>query len=327
MKRVPDDRDGGGRGNGHFLCPVSWKQRQFFNGSVLELSNNSTHHRTLNPENMKKQILPLLATAGALALTSCFQSETVIHLKKDGSGTIVEETSFGEQMKAMMAQMSALGGEGADKAKDPMADMFSEEKAKKKASSLGEGVTFDKVEKVKLGDRDGYRVTYKFADINKVKFDPGDATESMKPPGADGGEDEKAKKSDPITFTYAGGNLAIHMPKPDPKAKKDEGDSKEEEEDPQAAQQEAMMKQMFADMKISVRLTADDGIAKTDASYNSGGTITLMEMDFGKLMKDPAAFKKLQKANPQTPEEIEATLKGVEGIKMESKQEVSATLK
>ncbi|MFD0893164.1 hypothetical protein KBB96_17225 [Luteolibacter ambystomatis] len=277
---------------------------------------------------MKKQILPLLATVGALTLTSCFQSETVIHLKKDGSGTIVEETSFGEQMKTMMAQMSALGGEGADKGKDPMAEMFSEEKGKKKAAALGEGVTFDKVEKVKLGDRDGYRVTYKFADINKVKFDPGDATESMKPPGADGEEEEdKAKKSDPITFTYASGNLTIHMPKPDPKAKKEGDDSKEEEEDPQAAQQEAMMKQMFADMKISVRLTADDGIAKTDATYNSGGTITLMEMDFGKLMKDPTAFKKLQKANPQTPEEIEATLKGVEGIKMESKPEVTATLK
>ncbi|MGC4013160.1 MAG: hypothetical protein QM755_01390 [Luteolibacter sp.] len=274
---------------------------------------------------MKKQILPLLATAGTLCLTSCFQSETVIHLKKDGSGTIVEETSFGEQMKAMMAQMSSIGGEGADK-KDPMAEMFSKEKGEKKAASLGQGVTFDKVEKVTLNGRDGFRMTYKFTDINKVKLDPGDAAESIKSDGSEDG-DEKAKKSDPITFTYAGGNLAIHMPKPDPAAKKDAGDEKDDAEDPQAAQQEAMMKQMFADMKISVRLTADDGIAKTDATYNSGGTITLMEMDFGKLMKDPAAFKKLQKANPQTPEEIEATLKGVEGVKMESKQEVSATLK
>ncbi|BCU76358.1 hypothetical protein [Luteolibacter sp. LG18] len=274
---------------------------------------------------MKKLILPLLALATALGLTSCFQSETVIHLKKDGSGTIVEETFLGEQMKAMMAQMSAIGGgEGDAKAKDPLADSFSEEKAKAKAASLGEGVSLDKVEKVNANGKDGYRVTYKFTDINKVKFDPGDATDSMKPPGADEGE---KKKSDPITFAYAGGKLTIKMPKPEGKKDKPEAKEGEGEDDAQDAQQEAMMKQMFADMKITVKLTADGGIEKTDATHASGDSITLMEMDFGKLMKDPTAFKKLQKANPETPEEIEQTLKGVDGIKMESKPEVTATLK
>lgn len=275
---------------------------------------------------MKRFLLSALALAAALGLTSCFQSETVVHLKKDGSGTVVEETFIGEQMKAMMAQMSALGGEGEDAKKDPLADMFNEEKAKAKIASMGEGVTFDKVEKVKVGGKDGYRVTYKFADINKLKLNPGDAAETMKPEGADAEEDEKAKKADPITFAYAGGKLAIKMPKPEAKPKA-EGEKAEGEEAAGDPQQEAMMKQMFSDMKVSVKLVADDGIAETNASHSKDNAITLMEMDFGKLIQNPEAFKKLQKENPETPEEFEKLFKGVEGIKYETKPEVNVTLK
>lgn len=61
---------------------------------------------------MKRLLLPALAAAAALSLSSCFQSETVIHLNKDGSGTIVETNTVGAQMIAMMGQMAGLGGEG-----------------------------------------------------------------------------------------------------------------------------------------------------------------------------------------------------------------------
>ena len=37
----------------------------------------------------------------ALVLSSCYQSETTIHLKKDGSGTLVEENRFSDQALKM----------------------------------------------------------------------------------------------------------------------------------------------------------------------------------------------------------------------------------
>lgn len=272
---------------------------------------------------MKKLLLPLLAAATALGLTSCFQSETVIHLNKDGSGTIVEETTLGAQAVAMMSQMSAMGGEEKDQ-KDPLADMFSEDKAKTKATSMGEGVIFEKSEKIDAGGKKGARVTYKFADINKVKFKPGDAVSDMKPAGIEEANPSE-KKEEPVTFTYADGKLVIHLPQPKP------GD-KPKVEQPEAnamadAQQEAMMKQMFSDMKVAVKLMAQGGIASTDATHTSGDTITLMEMDFGKVVQTPGALKKLQAAQPETPDDFEKALKGIDGIKVETKPEVTVTLK
>ena len=273
---------------------------------------------------MKKLLSPLLAIASALGLASCFQSETVIHLNKDGSGTIVEETTFGAQAQAMMGQMSAMGGEEGGDKKDPLDGMFSEEKAKTKAGSLGEGVTFEKSEKIDAGGKKGARTTFKFADINKLKFKPGDAMNDMKQ-SPDMGEQPDKPKEEPVTFTYSGGKLVVHMPQP--KA----GDKPKKPEMPESAemeaQQEAMMKQMFADMKVAVRIKADGGIASSDATHTDGDTVTLMEMDFGKVMKTPGAFKKMAAAQPETPEEMEAALKGIEGIKMETKREVTISLK
>ena len=52
-----------------------------------------------------------------------------------------------------------------------------------------------------------------------------------------------------------------------------------------------MMKQMFTDMKVSIKLVAESGIAETNATHNDGDTITLMEMDMGKLMENPRTSK------------------------------------
>ncbi|HEY8961078.1 MAG TPA: hypothetical protein VIM57_02670, partial [Luteolibacter sp.] len=223
---------------------------------------------------------------------------------------------------AMMSQMSAMGGEEKDQ-KDPLADMFSEDKAKTKATSLGEGVVFEKSEKIDAGGKKGARVTYKFADINKLKFKPGDAVSDMKPAGVEEANASQ-KKEEPVTFTYAEGKLVIHLPQPKP------GDKPKVEPEPNEeanAQQEAMMKQMFADMKVSVKLMADGGIASTDATHTAGNAITLMEMDFGKVVQTPGALKKLQAAQPESPEDFEKALKGIDGIKVETKPEVTVTLK
>src|SRR5690606_17497927 len=109
---------------------------------------------------------------------------------------------------------------------------------------------------------DGYRVTYKFSDINKLRLDPGDATQSMKPPGMP----EPEKKSEPVTFTFADGKLKIHMPKPefDKKEETAAAEIPEITEDDTANPQMEAMKKMFSDMKMSIRVVAEDGIAETD---------------------------------------------------------------
>lgn len=267
---------------------------------------------------MKRIFLSLTSLLVALVLPGCLQSETTVHLNKDGSGTLVEQTTFGQQMSAMFAQMSAMGGEfGADK--DPLAAMFSEEKAKARAKSLGEGVTFEKSEPVSNAGAKGARVSYRFADINKLKLAPGEGMKDLSPAGGEAPDSPKAK---PIGFNYAGGKLTVTMPdqeKPEVPA----GAEAAKQEMEQNPEMESMMKQMLGDMKVSIKLVVEPGIAETDATYRDGKTVTLMEMEMGKVLEKPDAFKKLQNADQNDPTAAMEALKGLDGVKMETKKVVT----
>jgi hypothetical protein len=278
--------------------------------------------------NLKKPLVTLLAAASALALSACFQHETTIHLKKDGSGTLVEETRMSGQMLEMMSQFA--GGFGGDDAKpqDPLKDMLSEDKAKERAAALGEGVTLEKIEPVTVGTSKGARATYRFADINKLRISTEDSMNQMSKP--DGLPDEakpKAADRKPIVFIYNDGLLTIR-PNADKTEEKpaaaDKSEAAKELEDPQAM---AMMKQMFTDMKVSIKLVAESGIAETNATHRDGDTITLMEMDMNKLMEKPENFKKFGEIDQQNPAAAMEALKGIDGVKAEVKPEVTVKLK
>ena len=194
--------------------------------------------------------VPLAAMAAGLS--SCIEINETVNLKKDGSGTITEETLMGAQMSAMMDQLAALGG-GAGGG----GDMFSEEAAKKRAALLGKGVTVAKVEKLDKDGRKGGRVTFSFTDINTVTLSLADGAaglSAMAPEGAAEVE-EKAKDADPVTFTYKEGVLTINTPMPTKeeidKAKEGSTDALPKdaaEGGPEAAQMQAMAMQMMQEL-------------------------------------------------------------------------------
>ncbi len=265
-----------------------------------------------------KRIFLILSSIGALLLQSCLQNEVTITLNKDGSGTLVEETTFGEQVLTMLAQFGALGG-----GEDPLADLISEEKAKERAAALGEGVTFEKAEAVERGKNKGGRVTYRFADINAIRISPGDGMKSMSPGGDLGAAAEDAQK--PITFQYGDGKLTIKMPRPE---KEDlPGDTVDIADGLANPQMEAMIKEMFADMKVSMKLVIEPGIGETNATHRDGNTITLMELEFGELLKNDDTLKKLTQIDQSDPTAALAMLKVVDGVKFEVNEEVTVTFK
>ena len=272
---------------------------------------------------MKKPLLALTSALTALVLPGCLQSETTIHLNKDGSGTLVEETRLGAQMLGMIEQMSALGG-GEAKA-DPLAEMCSEDKAKARASKLGEGVVFTKSETVSKDGAKGARVTYTFKDINQLKVSPGDGMKDMSPAGA---APPAAEKTEPIAFSYADGKLTVKMPPQDEDAKEKAGAADADEAlDMDNPQTEAMMKQMLGDMKMSLKLVIEPGIAESNATHADGNTITLMEMEMGKLLEKPENMKKLAKMSQKEPTASMEALKGIDGVKFEAKEEITVKLK
>jgi len=276
---------------------------------------------------MKRISLFLSAALAALSLTSCLQNETTIHLNKDGSGTLVEETTLGAQMMAMMEQMASFGGGGGDAKKDPLADMFSEEKAKAKAAKLGEGVTLEKNEAIEKKGNKGARATYHFADINKLKISTSDGMKDMSPMGAMGAGAPAATVVKPINFKYAGGTLTIVMPEPEKPAAADDAKVDVKEKEEPGEQEIAMMKQMMGDMKMSLKLVIEPGIAETDATFRDDKTITLMEMEMGKLFENPDAMKKFGKVDKQDPAAAMELMKSIPGIKFEAKKEVTVKVK
>ena len=51
-------------------------------------------------------------------------------------------------------------------------------------------------------------------------------------------------------------------------------------------------------MKMTSKLTAASGIAKTDASYHSGDTVTLYEMNFDEILANPESLKEMKDSYP-----------------------------
>lgn len=269
---------------------------------------------------MKRLLLATASSLIALVLPGCLQSETTIHLSKDGSGTLVEQTTIGPRMLAMLQEMASLGGAAAQ---DPVTEMFPVEKARAKAATMGEGVTFEKSEPLDLKGNKGVRTTYRFADINKLRIATGDALTNMSPKGD---QVRAASKQEPVSFALAGGTLTMTLPDPEKNAAAAARPPATPEED---LQMEEFMKEMLGDMKVSMKLVIEPGIAETDATYRHAdtNTITLVDMEMGKLLENPETLKKLNAAPKDNPAAAMELLKGFDGVKVETKKVVTVKLK
>lgn len=272
---------------------------------------------------MKKFTYYLVTVLASFLFSSCLDSETTIHLEKDGSGTIVEKTAFGVRAVAMLKEISDAGKPGD---KDPLVDMFSEEKAKARAALLGEGVTYEQTSTVAKSGVKIVEITYHFTDINKVRIVPGSSTGESSPDPKEESIVGKKAPAQPLTFSYADSTLELTMPKQEKPAKgSDDGETADLSG--MGNKEKAMMKELYGDMKMSFKLVVNSGIVESDASYREGNMITLVSMDMAKVFNNPESFKKLQSTNEADPLATIESLKEFDGIKLESKSKVTVKLK
>ena len=279
-----------------------------------------------------------------LCLVGCIQVDTVVKLKPDGSGTIEETVlmskEFVKQMEMMVTQMAAeLGAEEKEGETAKGFDMFNEDELKEKASALGEGVTYVSGKKVVTGEAEGFHATYAFTDINKLKLNQ---NPSDKAPSEAGGPAPGAKgeKKELIMFQFTKGppaTLIVKMPsqkpadKPAVTEKPAVSEEPEPEEDEGMEEQDAaaaeMMKQMFKGMKIAIAIEVEGSIVETNATHREGSRVTLMEIDFGKLIADVEKFEKFAERQPETIEEVKSLMKDLPGIKVELNEQVMIKFK
>jgi hypothetical protein len=217
----------------------------------------------------------------------------VIDLKPDGSGTIVQETGLTSQALAMIKGFGAAnqqqGGE-----KPP--EIFGEEQARKAADAMG--VTFVSGEPFSGNGMEGYRARFSFTDITKVKMSMDQSAAQLTTPDA-------KPKEPPFSFTFdkkpASSLLTIQLadaamggPKllPEMPGAGAGGDA----DKAQAAQALGMMKMMMSGLFVDVSMNVNGKIVNSTAPYVEGSRVTLMQIDFDKLMADAASLEKLQAA-------------------------------
>ena len=260
-------------------------------------------------------------------LSACLQQEKVIKLKTDGSGTVEETMVMSKEVIAQMKQMTdglgaLLQGKGKTDGGGTPFQVLDEKKLRDAAERMGDGVTFVSAKPLTTPTGEGYTAVYAFTDINKLKIDEN--------PGANlpGGDNPAMKmankgKKEPVKFEFTKGapaSLTVKMPQPKP------GDLPKERPQKSPGGEEMalmMMQQMFKDMKVSLAIEVAGRIVQTNAEYKDAARVTLMEMDFNKVLANPEKLKALGQAQPKTIEEAKALVKGTEGIKAETQPVVT----
>jgi hypothetical protein len=267
-----------------------------------------------------------LAALAAAAVSGCIQSSTIIKMKPDGSGTIEETMTMSAEA---VAQFSALAAMGDDKdktaGKGGLDDLFSDKDARAAAGKMGQGVTFVSSQKIDTPDRKGLKAIYSFTDIRKLSL------EEMHAPtvssDAAGLSSTPQAKDPPMTFDFKqlpGGNalLTILQPGVDKAIKSPDttASSKDAADSKMAAQGIEMMKTFMKGLKIDVAIQVPR-LVKTNSPYVEGGTVTLLSMDFDKVLADPNALERVNGA--KTLADTKAALKDFKGIKINLEPQVT----
>ncbi len=260
------------------------------------------------------KISSLLLAAVALMLASCLEIKSTVIVNKDGTATIEESMLMGAQLAAMMQG----GGGPSDQLKGLTMDKA---KAEARAKKLGEGVTVKSHEEIKTPDgKSGTKVVFAVADLSKLKYVPFEPEQPGKP----------ASAKEPMTFALSGSTLTISNPEAD---KKQGGDADKPKKTPEEIammkSQLGMMKPMFAGMRMAVEVKGANGIASSDATNFSAGTISYLDLQFDKLMDNADAFGSVMESADSGLSMADAAAKfnKVEGLKIEGKKVVKAELK
>jgi hypothetical protein len=237
------------------------------------------------------QALALVLAASCVILSAgCLRSTTVIDLRPDGGGTIVQEVGLTTQALEMLK-----GFGGANQQGDKPVEIFGEEQARKTAEGMG--VTFVSGEPIKANGMEGYRAKFSFTDITKVKMNIEQGTSQLASPDA-------KPKEPPFSFAFdkkaASSLLTIQIAddaKGNPKLLPElpGGGMGGDAEKAQTAQALAMMKMMMAGLFVDVSMNVNGKILNSTMPYD-GSHVTLMQIDFDKLMADSAAIERLQAA-------------------------------
>jgi hypothetical protein len=256
-------------------------------------------HRVLMRISRASLILVL-----GLTSTACFQVDTLVRLRADGSGTIEQRVLFTAAALDQMKQLGSLGGNGAD------FDPLSEDNAKAMAADLGPGVSYVSSTPLKTPEGEGRTMIYAFKDIRQVQV-------SQQPPGADALGGSRGFGFALARQPNSNVVLTIHMPPSGGLPGAGPGGTPPLP----SPDQMTFVKQLLAGAHVAIAVEPAGRLVKTNSPYVDGNRVTLLDLDLDRLLGDDATLAKLQAAKDSA--DAQAILAGVPGIKIVTGQDIS----
>jgi hypothetical protein len=262
---------------------------------------------------MRRLATALVALAAALS-TACFQSEVVIKVKADGTGTIEQTNLADKQMVGMAAGMArqAVKESGTDASRAPnldnIGDLFDEAKLREQASTFGLGVRFVSSEPLTRGGLSGVHATYAFDDVRLLAMNNGQGAAGPMPPLKLRFElDRSTDGTSTLRMRFPNATRPPEPPPADAPAAAARPDLP-----PEAL---AMIRGMFKGARISIAVEVDGAIVTTDGPRRDGSRVTLLGLDFEQLLSDPTKFSALQRMKPGADfATVQRALEGVPGV-------------
>ena len=249
------------------------------------------------------------------ALAGCFQSETIVRVRADGSGTIEQVFTMSKATVAQMRAFSAeMGGE-------PFT-LMDVEKLEAQAAQMGEGVRFVTAEPISDAGGEGYRAVYAFTDVTALRLSTS---------GPDLGEDSAEPTGPPITFAFEPGSpatLTIRQPQtPEPDSTQIAQQEQHVEETLADSAATAMLHEqaaaLFEGMHVRMIVEPQGEIAETSATFREDDAVVLFDLDMSALLEHPEQLVALQVAGTRSPTEMKELLSDIPGLQVEPQETVT----
>ena len=255
------------------------------------------------------------ALAGLVVLAGgCIDSETVVTVRRDGSGTVRVREYFSPQLTGMLQGIGgAMGGGGGEApAAGDALDRVVREAVEARARQMG-----PEVERVELtrgrnaAEWDGYEATFRFADVNRLSVAP--------PESSRGGDAGPAPAAKGYRFAMKDGQLSVRIPdegRPDgapPSGAPPDVPAAPALADPMAAVMASMMRGLH--VRIAVRV--EGRIVETNAIQADAGegTVVLLDLPVDRIFDKPELTQAMMTRKAELPALLRKA--GIEGVVVE----------
>ncbi len=255
------------------------------------------------------------------SLAGCLEISTIVSVKPDGTGTVSERMLMS---KSSFSEMVLTDG----KKKGQSGQLPDNEAFEKKSQGMGEGVRFVSVRPVVTKTQSGYEALYSFRDINLLQVNS--APDTGVSADSTSGEESPKKKKQYVRFSLKEGSpswLVIMMDQDkEASLSRSPAAAKPQQNPEQLKMATSIMKQFLKGMRVFMAVDVNGSILSTNATYRKEKRITLMDVDFDKLLANPKQFASFAAlGSDPSSQEMQKIMKKIPGIKLETQKEVDVS--